>query len=202
MKLGIYGGTFSPVHNGHIGAARAFVREMKLDKLMIIPAFIPPHKAGNGILSPDIRLELCRLAFDGEEKTEVSDIEISRGGKSYTCDTVCELLSRGYDDITLLCGTDMLLDFDKWYRFDKIHSLCSLAYAKRETSDALSARVREKADHLRNTYGARISELDIVPNEISSTEIRKMLSRGDDVTALIPQKEYEYIKKNGIYTNV
>ena len=84
IRLGVYGGTFSPPHLGHIESAEAFYREMKLDKLLIIPTFIPPHKEAKDDASPEDRLEMCKLAFSHIPNTEISDMEIKRGGKSYT----------------------------------------------------------------------------------------------------------------------
>ena len=110
-RIGIYGGTFSPPHNGHLAAARAFMEQMWLDILYVIPAAIPPHKQMAEPVSAADRLEMCRRAFAGMEGVYVSDMEIRRGGKSYTVDTLRELSG---DDrrLFLLCGTDMVLTLD------------------------------------------------------------------------------------------
>ena len=100
MRLGIYGGTFSPPHKGHVEAAEAFSREMKLDKLLIIPTFVPPHKTTADDATPEQRLEMCRLAFSHIKNAEISDMEIKRGGTSYTYLTLEELSSR---DVELFC---------------------------------------------------------------------------------------------------
>ena len=112
-RIGIYGGTFSPPHNGHLAAARAFMEQMWLDILYVIPAAIPPHKQMAEPVSAADRLEMCRRAFAGMEGVYVSDMEIRRGGKSYTVDTLRELSG---DDrrLFLLCGTDMVLTLDEW----------------------------------------------------------------------------------------
>lgn len=200
MKLGIYGGTFSPVHFGHVRAARAFIRELTLDKLLVVPASVPPHKAADGILSASERMKLSKLAFGGMPCAEVSDIEIRREGKSYTFDTLSELKSKGYDELYLLCGTDMMMTFDTWYRFCDIFALASVALAQRYvTAGVEREKIDEKIAYFKERYGARIVELKVKPTEISSTELRTMIARGEDVSKFIPAKEYAYIKKKGLY---
>ena len=199
MKLGIYGGTFSPPHIGHVRAASAFADQLGLDKLMIIPANIPPHKSAEGILPARERLALSRLAFASVEKAEVSDIEIKRRGKSYTFDTLSELSGAG-DALYLLCGTDMMLTFDEWYRFTDIFALATVALAHRYApTPEESAKIGEKIAEYREKYGAKIVELDITPTEISSTEIRKIIAAGGDASEYLTEKEYAYIKKKGLY---
>jgi len=199
MRIGIYGGTFSPVHIGHIRAAKAFIEQIGLDKLMIIPANIPPHKESSDILPAEERMELCRLAFEGE-KIEVSDIEIQRGEKSYTYDTLTELKNRGYDDIYMLCGTDMIDSFESWYRYKDIFSLATIVRAQRygtayEAVDAAEAKV----SYYMQNFGAKIIKLNMPLTNISSSEIRLMIKDGIDVSTYLPSAEYEYIKKKGFY---
>ena len=199
MKLGIYGGTFSPPHIGHVRAASAFAEQLGLDKLLVIPANIPPHKSAEGIIPARERLALSKLAFEGVEKAEVSDIEIKRRGKSYTFDTLSSLAGRG-DELYLLCGTDMMLTFDTWYRFADIFTLATVALAHRYApTPEESAKINEKIREYREKFGARIVELGITPTEISSTEIRKIIASGGDASAYLPEKEYAYIKKKGLY---
>ena len=200
MSLGIYGGTFSPVHNGHVAAAKAFCEQAGLDRLLIIPAFIPPHKEVAGDVPFEDRFNMCRLSFGGVG--EVSDIEARRAGKSYTYETLLALEEAGCGDLWLLCGTDMLLSFEKWYRYEEIFAMCKIALAQRErTSPETAAAIDEKISLFTEKYGASIKKLSIEPVEISSTEIRNMIARGDDVSHLIPAAEYEYIKEKGLYLN-
>jgi len=200
MSLGIYGGTFSPVHFGHVAAARAFYEQMKLDRLLIIPAYVPPHKQVAGDVPFEDRFNMCRISFDGVG--EVSDIEARRGGKSYTYETLLMLEEAGQSDIYLLCGTDMLLSFDKWYRFEEIFGMATLALAlRRDVLPSELCEIDEKIAYFENRYGARIKKLDVTPVDISSTEVREMIARGEDVSPLIPAAEYEYIRQKGLYVN-
>ena len=111
LRVGIYGGTFAPIHNGHVAAAKAFMEQMKLDYLFIIPTYLPPHKQIDRSDDPTFRLKMCELAFEGVDGVVISDVEIRRGGKSYTYDTLKEL-SREGTRLFLMCGTDMVLTFD------------------------------------------------------------------------------------------
>ena len=115
-RVGIYGGTFAPVHNAHVATAKLFMEQMRLDYLFVIPSAIPPHKEIDPLDDPRHRLKMCELAFAGMDGVIVSDMEIERGGKSYTIDTVQELSAEGRR-LLLLGGTDMVLSFDSWYKY-------------------------------------------------------------------------------------
>ena len=201
MKVGIFGGTFNPIHKGHTEAAYAFLRCVNPDKLLVIPTKIPPHKAIKGDDDPEIRLEMTRRAFseNGEydKRVEVSDIEIRSEGKSYTYYTLQKLKSMGYDDFYLYCGTDMLLSFDSWFRFEDILSMCTLAYASRLESACPEAS--EKITMLRECYGARILEIPLDPIEISSSEIREMIHKGEEAAAYLSSPVLRFIDERGLY---
>ena len=143
MRVGIYGGTFSPVHNGHVAAAKAFMEQMWLDILYVIPTGVTPHKDMKGDATASDRLEMCRLAFEGVEGVIVSDLEMRREGKSYTVDTLREL--SGEDRrIFLLCGTDMMLTLDTWYQAEEIFRLCYPTYIRREEDPIITQRIVAK----------------------------------------------------------
>ena len=201
MKVGIFGGTFNPIHKGHTEAAYAFLRCVEPDKLLVIPTKIPPHKAITADDDPEIRLEMTARAFSEKEeyagRIEVSDIEIRSEGKSYTYYTLQKLRSMGYDDIYLYCGTDMLLTFDLWFRFEDILSMCTLAYASRLENACPEAA--EKIRMLRERYGARIVEIPLDPIEISSSEIREMIRKGEDASAFLSPAVLDFIRERGLY---
>ena len=198
MRLGIYGGTFAPIHNAHVRVAKAFYKDLSLDKLMIIPAGIPPHKQIASDDAPEKRLRMCQLAFEGDEGIEVSDIELKRDGKSYTVMTLREL-SREDRDLFFLCGTDMILTFDLWYCFEEIFKLCTLVYVRRECDENTGAQIARKLDEYRTKYGANIVELHTETLEMSSTEIREAVKAGNDISDMVPTKVAEYIKANRLY---
>ncbi len=204
-KVGIFGGTFNPIHAGHVKAALGFIDAAGLDRLIVIPDKIPPHKVIVGEDHPEIRFHMTKLAFDEVnmgEKITVSDMELRREGKSFSYYTLKELTEAGVGELYLYCGTDMLLTFDKWFRFEDILSMCTLAYAGREVqSTELQAKVEEKIEMLRERYGAKILVIPLDPIETSSSEVREKLANGEDVSQLLPPAVYEYIKEKGLYIN-
>lgn len=197
MKIALFGGSFNPPHRGHVEAARTVLNELEPDKLLIIPANIPPHKAlAECSPSAQERLELTRLAFAELESAEVVDIELRREGKSYTALTV-EQLRCDYPDaeLILVMGTDMLLSFEEWYRFRYLLGELTLAVLARD--DGEQQRIAEQAKHLEDSYGARVIIVPHEPLPMSSTEIRELLGRRlgreylpDEVYARVVQKRY------------
>ena len=199
IKTGIYGGTFNPPHLGHVLAAESFSRAISPDEFLIIPDFLPPHKDFVGNVSPEDRIEMCRLAFSHIENVSVSDIEIKRGGRSYTAITLAEL-SRADRELYFLCGTDMFLTFDTWFRFEDIFRMCTLVLMQRETSSpALRAEIEEKKKLYTEKYGAKIEMIKEEPFEISSSEIRNMIAKGEDYSAYVPESVREFIEEKGLY---
>ncbi len=198
MRVGIYGGTFSPPHNGHINAARAFVREAGLDKLYIIPTYLPPHKEYKEEATADERLSMCRLAFSDIPNTLVSDMEIKRGGKSYTYMTLEELKEEN-TELYLLCGTDMILTFDAWRNFERIFSLATVCYIHREADAEREKEVEKKVSEYRNSYGAKIIRINDDVLDISSTEIRNLISEGKTAAEYLSPKVLNFIEERGLY---
>ena len=201
MKAAIFGGTFNPIHKGHVEAAYAFFRCVNPDKLFVIPTKIPPHKSIKGDDDPEIRLEMTKRAFSGkkeyQERIEVSDIEIRSEGKSYSYYTLQKIKAMGFDEIYLYCGTDMLLSFDTWFRFEDILSMCTIAYASRVESECKEAQ--EKIAMFRSRYGANILEIPLSPIEISSTEVREMIRNGKDASAFLSAPVMDFIRERGLY---
>lgn len=198
LRVGIYGGTFAPIHNGHVAAAKAFMEQMKLDYLFIIPTCIPPHKQIDFADEPIYRLRMCELAFEDTDGVVISDTEIKRGGCSYTYDTLKEL-TRPNTRLFFMCGTDMVLTFDTWYRFEDILKLCYPVYVRRENDPILTKRIVDKITEYYNKYGVMFRRIVTEPIDISSTQIRKMVSQGKDISALVPTRVAEFIYQNGLY---
>lgn len=198
LRTGIYGGTYAPVHNGHVAAAKAFIEQMKLDELLIIPAAIPPHKMIGSSDTPEHRLRMCELAFGGIDKIKVSDMEIKRGGRSYTVDTLRELTRSGRK-LFLLTGTDMMLTFDEWRQFEEIFKLCCPVYIRREKDTSLDAKIIEKNNEYYKKFGVAFRKIVADPIVVSSTQIREIIKSGGDISDYVPSLVAEYIKENNIY---
>lgn len=200
--LGIYGGTFSPPHKGHVNAGLAFLRQLKLDRLMVIPARIPPHKPDAGI-DPMHRLRMTQLAFEDApeygDSLFVSDFEITRKEVSYTVNTLRFFHMQGYK-LYFLCGTDMFLSLDKWRQPEMIFSLATIAHVRREDE---TLQVRQMIDdakyNYRIKYNAEPVEILTKPVDISSSEIRIRLADGDDVSDWLSPAVIGYIRENGLY---
>lgn len=191
MKIGVFGGTFNPPHNGHVRLAKAAADELKLDKLLVIPSCIPPHKIAAKLADGQERLEMCRLAFGGDPRLEVSPMELERGSRSYTVETLRELKALYPDsELYFIVGSDMLESFDKWYLWQEILSLSVLCAASREEgySPDLS-RFGKLAERI------KIITLDLL--EVSSTQIRN--SAGEVSSELLDPKVAAYIREHGLY---
>ncbi len=197
-RIGIYGGTFSPVHNGHVAAAKAFMEQMWLDVLFVIPAGIPPHKQMDHQVSAIDRYRMCELAFGDMEGVIVSDLELRRAGKSYTVDTLRELTAPD-TRLFLLMGTDMLLSLDEWREPEEIFRLSYPVYIRREKDAVLDGLIVKKIAEYQKNYGKVVRRIVADPIEVSSTDIRRALKEGRDISGLVPQKVADYILANKLY---
>ena len=201
-KIGIYGGTFAPVHNGHVNAALAFLKSEMLDVLYVIPAGIPPHKIITWEDSSSDRYSMLELAFrecpEYGKNIFISDYEISRDEKSYTVNTLRHFSAES-DNIVLLCGTDMFLTLDSWYHAEEIVKLCEIVCARRENDLTAIERIEAKAEEYKSKFGAITRLLPLEPFEISSNEIREKIRQEKSVSEYLPHLVYDYVKKNNLY---
>ena len=198
IRIGIYGGTFSPPHNGHVAAAKAFMEQMWLDFLYVIPTGTPPHKEMSVSVDAAHRLEMCRLAFADVEGVYVSDVEMRREGRSYTVDTLRELAGEDRR-LFLLCGTDMMLTLDQWREPEEIFKLSYPVYIRREKDAILDAKIVQKIADYNQKYGKVVRRIVTEPIELSSSLIREKLKNGEDVSGLIPASVEKYIRDNHLY---
>ena len=198
-RIGVFGGTFNPVHNGHINLVKNYRNMLSLDEIIVIPTNIPPHKANLNVIDSQDRIAMLNLAFEDEKYVSVSDIEIAAGGTSYTILTI-EKLKETYpnDELFLLVGGDMFLCFESWREYKRILSLCTVCTAPRQKDEILKLiRYQEKIDPSReNTI-----ILDSPVLELSSSEIREKITDKTFLKGFVPRKVYEYILKKGLYEN-
>lgn len=197
MRIGIFGGSFDPVHSEHINLAVAAIKSLSLDKLIIVPAHQPPHKKGKTLTADAIRLELCKLAFSSVEKVTVSDYEIAKGGTGYTVDT-CRYFQEEYPTAELfwLVGTDMLRDFPTWRNPEEILKMATLAVcARAEEKGWVGKEERE----FFNRFQKNFAVIDYQGKEVSSTWIRVLAAAGEDISPYVGEKAAAYIKDKGLY---
>ena len=194
-RVGIFGGTFNPPHLGHVSAAKAFADKMELDELIIIPALIPPHKEHDISVTCEDRLNMCKLAFKDIPNSQVSDIEISRGGKSYTYLTLQELTSADCE-LYFLCGTDMILTLDSWKNPDIIFKLANICYIRRESDPLTTELIQKKCREYSEKFNAKVFLIDADVIDISSSEIRGNISYMEQ---FLSNDIVNYIRKTELY---
>ena len=197
-RIGIYGGTFNPPHTGHISAALQAAERLCLDRMLLIPTGITPHKQlPAGSPTSQQRLEMLEIAARPYKMLEISDLELRREGKSYTYQTILELKEQFPDaQLVLIMGTDMFMSFESWRNPDIILDNATLGVMYRGEKDEAKA-IAEKKAHM-EANGAKI---ELVENEvlrISSTDLRRMLTFGC-AAPFLPRGIDEYIQKNGLY---
>jgi nicotinate-nucleotide adenylyltransferase len=197
-RIGIFGGTFSPPHNGHIAAARAFMEQMWLDILYVIPTGVPPHKESDTLVSAQHRLEMCRLAFSGVDGVIVSDLELRREGKSYTVDTLRQMYHPD-NRLFFLMGTDMLMTLDRWREPEEIFRLCYPVYVRRETDTSLDDAIIQRIAEYNVKYGKVVRRIVTPAIEVSSTLVRDTVAAGGDVSGMVPASVAAYIYEKGLY---
>ena len=201
-KIGVLGGSFNPVHLGHLSIAQQVVSNLKLDKAILIPAGLPPHKDSAKMASAEDRLEMCRIAVRGLHGLEVSDLEVRKQTTSYTIETIQALqkeLPEGAKTWFII-GADTVPELPTWHRIQELVSLTNWAIVRRPK--VRKPDFKEIADAL-SEESARRLEAGLVqieePVDISSTEIRQRLEAGDHVRGLLRKDVEEYIRKKGLY---
>ncbi len=199
MRIGIFGGTFDPPHAGHKKYADEVRKRLSLDKLIVIPTATPPHKQKKTSTTAEDRLNMLEILFRGDGEVDVSDMEIARGGRSYTFETVT-LLREQYpdDELIFILGSDMLLSFHTWKNPDVILEKVKICAVTRngEISEKMLGEYAEK--HFPGKKGSFII-CDFEPIEISSTEIREKVKNGLSVDGLVDAQVMEYIKEKELY---
>ena len=194
-KIGIMGGTFNPIHNGHLMIARKALLEYKLDKIIFLPNGTPPHKSSHQMASGEHRLAMVQSAIKNEPDFVCSDYEIKKGGVSYTADTLSELKNIYKDaELYFIIGADSLRDFPKWVRPEEISGLCTLIVYPRDGIDLI--RCKEFAE---KTFNTRILLIDGEDYSISSSQLRLKIQTGEPVWEHIPEGVMDIINKNSLY---
>jgi nicotinate-nucleotide adenylyltransferase len=187
MKIGILGGTFNPVHIGHLILAEEAREKLGLDKIIFIPANLPPHKDNVDIAPPKARLRMLKLAIKGNKHFAVSNIEIKRDGRSYTIETVEALKKKlSNEELYFIIGSDLLNYFNEWKDLDKIMAMVKFIVATRPGYPLAN-------------IPAHINTLSIRAVDISGFSVRRCIKEGKSFRYLVPEAVFEYIKKTNLY---
>lgn len=196
-KIAVFGGTFNPIHNGHLNLVKSFAKILRADRVLMIPTGMPPHKEAPELAPAFDRLAMCRLAAACCNRMEVSDIEIRRGGASYTAVTLRQIKAKYSDsELYLITGEDMFTTLADWYDPQTIFSLATVCAAPRNKNGIASlVRCAEKLRKL----GARtiVEPLEYLP--VSSTMVRKAVREGKDISGLVPVPVAAYIHEHNLY---
>lgn len=220
MRIGLFGGTFNPIHHGHLRAAQEVKAAFALDKIYIIPSAIPPHKDNLDLVTANDRMEMIRRAVSDYPGIVVSDIELKRSGPSYTIDTVNHFISIFVEDtcLYLIMGLDAFLEIDSWKSYrDLLMRISFIVMARPDTQGKESGRPWQTLEKfLKNRISNRyvfcesrsgyfhankkpiyISNLNLL--DISSSAIRRLIKAGKSIHSLVPVTVASYIKSKGLY---
>jgi nicotinate-nucleotide adenylyltransferase len=202
LRIGVSGGTFDPIHFGHLIAAEHIRDSFKLDKLLFIPSGVPPHKNNAMIASAEDRFNMVAMAVKSNPYFEASSLEISRQGYTYSVDTLLQLREKYGSNVQIyfIIGADVVLDLLTWRDIEKVFGLCEFIATLRPgyKNDQLLKRI----EFLKLNYMAKIHTADIPLIEISSTKVRKSIEKGKSIKYLVPDDVENYISNKGLYLEV
>lgn len=198
QRLGVMGGTFDPIHYGHLVTAESVRHQFGLAKVIFVPAGRPPHKANEKISAPEHRLAMTRLAVASNPCFEVSALEIERPGPSYSYDTVLEIKRRYRPvEVYFITGADAVLEILTWHRVEELLAACYVVAATRPGYDLTT--LREKLAQLPAQLVNQIVPIEVPALAISSTEIRRRVREGKPIKYLLPEAVEAYIMEHGLY---
>lgn len=198
MAIGILGGSFDPVHNGHLYLAEQALKVMRLDKILFLPALNPPHKTTRTLTDKEHRLRMIRCAISGTDRMEIDETELDRGGISYTVDTIRSLAqSRPGARLYFIIGSDSLRELHTWREIREIVESVTFIVAGRHEDEtpAPDPALKERLAGV----SLRAEILPVAPLPVSSTEIRERVRAGERPIENMPEKVLEYIEANGLY---
>lgn len=197
-RIGILGGTFDPVHIGHVSLGTAAISEANLEKLIVVPAYIQPFKQGKRVTDDEHRVAMTRLAFENIPKSEISTLEIDRMRISYTFDTLSELKKQYPNkELFFITGTDSFMQVDSWYK--GVELLENFSFIVSSRPGYMEDELNEKIKSHQALYGTQILKLAAQMPDISSTDIREAYRKGESISSMVPEAVERYIIENGLY---
>jgi len=199
MKIGVLGGTFNPIHNSHIYLAQEYARQLKLDKVVVVPTSIPPHKEAENLASGEDRYNMCRLATKDLLLFHVTRFETTQGGKSYTYKTLRHILEKHPgSELFLIVGADMFITMQDWERAHEVFRLATICAGQREKEEQA---MLESHKQTLERMGARCEIIGSAAKPMSSTKVREMIAMGQDPSGLLHTDVWNYIIEHGLYSS-
>ena len=219
MRIGLFGGTFNPIHFGHLRTTLEVKETFSLDKIYLIPSALPPHKSPEGVADAKHRYEMIQLAIENETDLIISDVELDRPGPSYSIDTVHHFQSilSSKTTLFLIMGLDAFLEIDTWRAYQEFFDLVSFIVMMRPEANQNKRRSHETIEHILKTrisedYALSVSKncfihknkhpvclADVTPLDISSTKIRQYITEGRSIQFWVPERVAVYIQTKGLY---
>jgi nicotinate-nucleotide adenylyltransferase len=198
-SFAIFGGTFDPIHNGHISSAKAIKKLSGVDKILLLPVGIPPHKDSSTVTDPHKRYEMARLAVKGDKDFVLSSMEIDRKGKTYTIDTIRELreILGSEKEFYFIIGADAIHFISTWKDYKQLLRACFFIAVTRPGYD--ESQLHNEVDFLKENFGCRIVMVEIPAVDISSSQIRENVKNGLSIKGMVCDDVERYIYKNGLY---
>ncbi|OGO78872.1 MAG: nicotinate (nicotinamide) nucleotide adenylyltransferase [Clostridiales bacterium GWB2_37_7] len=199
LRFAIMGGTFDPIHYGHLAAAEEVRVGLNCQKVIFIPSGNPPHKKGCVRTDEAHRYDMTLLATASNPYFEVSDIEMNRNGYTYTLDTIKKLNKYYGNEVELffITGADALLELETWYKVEQLLKLCSFIAVTRPGYD--KSKLEQKLYHLQSKYNSELYIMDVPGLSISSTDLRKRIEQGTSIRYLVPEAVEQYISDHKLY---
>lgn len=198
-RIGVFGGSFNPIHNGHLALGRTVCDALALDQLIFIPAGVPPHKEPGDLAPAEHRYAMVCLAAAGDSRFSVSRLELDAEETTYTVRTMKAFreLFGEQDRLFFIMGADSLVDLVNWWSFRELAALCTFVAAARPgvAREAMDKQIRL----LKDRYNADVLVVDMPLMDVSASEIRRRVALGDDIGGLVPEAVSGYIADNGLY---
>jgi len=201
QRLALFGGSFNPIHLGHLIVARSVAEQLRLDRVVFLPSAVPPHKSAAALIDPDHRAEMVRLAIAGEPLFEFSDIDLKRAGPSYTVDTVAHFRQELGLDVLLhwIIGADSLAELTSWYRVGALVDSCQIVTAARPGWDRVDFEPLRTRLSEEQIVSLRAGLLETPRIDISATDIRRRVRAGRSIRYLVPETVREHIERHSLY---
>ncbi|ROR29262.1 nicotinate-nucleotide adenylyltransferase [Mobilisporobacter senegalensis] len=197
-KIGIMGGTFNPIHNGHLALAARAYEQFKLDQILFMPSKNPPHKELKTIISDKHRVDMVSLAISDIPDFVLSTLELERGGTTYTVDTLDYLTKTEKDKMFyFILGADSLFELEDWLEPARIMEMAKIIVASRNTLS--NENITERIQYLNSTYNTNIELIEMPPIDISSRHIRECIKNHHSICNYVPKPVEDYIYENNLY---